>query len=121
MITIADPQDFGLRELRIAAELLAAFCQQPPRWLRGGLHLTMNTHNGNVFLTDEDFNVAMLNCGALDAWLFTPYDGHEGFLDELIAQFAPDDLHPDDAAYLRYWAEALEADLPEAWLVVDEE
>jgi hypothetical protein len=115
MSTTTDLQDFGFRELRIAAELLNAYCDQPPGWLGGGVHLMMNRNSGCVFLTDEDFNVAMINGGALDAWLFTPHDGHEGFLDELIAQHRPDDFHADDSDYIRQWAELLGFDLPQNW------
>lgn len=75
----------------------------------------MNSSSGNVFLTDEDFNVAMMNGGDLDAWLYAPYEGHEGFIDELTESYAPGDLHQDDADYIRHWAEQLNFYLPERW------
>lgn len=121
MTTTTDLQDFGFRELRLAAELLTGYCEHPPGWLGGGVHLMMNRMSGYVFLTDEDCNVAMMNGGTLDAWLFTPYDGHEGFIDELTDQYGPDDLHADDANYIRQWAEILGFDLPERWLEAEEE
>lgn len=115
MTTTTDLQDFGFRELRLAAELLTAYCERPPGWLGCGVHLMMNRMSGCVFLTDEDCNVAMMNGGALDAWLFTPYDGYEGFIDELTEQYGPDDLHADDADYIRQWADMLGFDLPKRW------
>lgn len=115
MTTTTDLKKFGFRELKMAAELLAAYCENPPEFLRDGIELMMNTSSGNVFLTDEDFNVAMMNGERLDAWLFTPYDGHEGFLDELTDQHDPQDLHHEDAAFIREAAERLNFDLPESW------
>jgi len=115
MTTTTDLQDFGFRELRLAAELLSAYCERPPGWLGGGVHLMMNRMSGNVFQTDEDCNVAMLNGGILDAWLFTPHDGLEGFVDELTDQYSPHHLHPDDEEYIRHWSEQLGFYLPKAW------
>ncbi|MBR2536524.1 MAG: hypothetical protein IKE66_10675 [Hyphomicrobium sp.] len=115
MTTTTDLQDFGFRELRLAAELLATYCECPPSWLGRGVHLMMNPMSGNVFLTDEDCNVAMMNGSALDAWLFTPHDGLEGFIDELTEQYNPDHLHADDEAYIRHWADELGFYLPKAW------
>lgn len=115
MRTTTDLRDFGIRELRLAAELLNAYCDVPPSWMGKGVGLMFNRESGCVFLTDEDFNVAMMNSGKLDAWLFTPHDGHDGFIDELTAGHAPGDLHTDDAAYIRHWAEELGFELPECW------
>lgn len=115
MSTTTDLKDFGYRELKQAAELLTAYCENPPDWLGDNLHLMMNRHSGFVFLTDEDSNVAMINGGRLDAWLFTPHHGHEGFIDELTAQYAPDDLNKEDADYLRHWADTLGFTLPDNW------
>lgn len=56
-----------------------AYCDQLPRWLGKGLALMLNRESGDLFLTDEDFNVAMMNGGKLDAWPFTPHEGHGGF------------------------------------------
>ena len=61
MTTTTDLQDFGFRELRMAAALLTAYCESPPEFLSSGVHLMMNMHSGFVFLTDEDFSVAMMS------------------------------------------------------------
>ena len=116
MKTTTDLSDFGYRELKMAADLLQAYCNgNKPEWLGDDIQLMMNTGSGYVFLTDQDCNVAMLNGDELDAFLFTPHDGHEGFIDELTEQYAPDDLNCDDEEYLRNWAETLDFDLPENW------
>ena len=115
MTTTTDLKNFGYRELKMAAELLTAYCETSPDFLEDGVHLMMNRHSGNVFLTDEDFNVAMMNGGKLDAWLFTPYEGHEGFIDELTDQYSPDDLNREDAEFILDWAERLSFTLPVTW------
>lgn len=115
MSTTTDLKEFGFRELKMGADLLKAYCENKPEFLSDEVHLMMNKHSSNVFLTDSDFNVAMFNGDELDAWLFTPYDGHEGFMDDLTAQFSPDDMHEDDVEFLRHWAEILNFELPEIW------
>ena len=82
MTTTTDLGDFGFRELKLAAELLAAYCESPPDFLTSRIQLMMNTHSGCVFLTDEDFNVAMMNGGSLEQWLFCPECGAEGFAED---------------------------------------
>ena len=83
MTTTTDLSDFGFRELRLAAELLTAYCENPPACLGDGICLMMNTTSGYVFLTDEDFNVAMMNGDKLEQFHSYPECGAEGFADEL--------------------------------------
>ena len=64
----------------------------------GTMKPAFNMNSGYVFLTDDDYNVLMENNGELDMFLFTPYDGHEGFYDELILDI--EDYHPEDQEYL---------------------
>ena len=96
MTTTTDLKDFGFRELKMAAELLKAYCENPPDFLSEGVHLMMNTYSCYVFLTDEDFNVAMMNGDKLDQWHFCPECGAEGFAEEL----------PDSACCQGYLREA---------------
>lgn len=95
MTTTTDLADFGFRELRMAAELLSAYCEQPPDFLTGGVHVMMNTHSGCVFLTDEDFNVAMMNGDTLEQWHHCPECGAEGFAEDM----------PDNGCCQRYLRE----------------
>lgn len=64
-----------------------------------------NKTSGNVFLTNSDYQTAMINPETrnLELWLFTPHDGHEGFLDDLIYDYMddPDDWDDEDVEYLR--------------------
>ncbi len=95
MTTTTDLQDFGFRELKMAAELLTAYCENPPEFLSSGVHLMMNTHSGYVFLTDEDFSVAMMSGSKLEQFLSCPECGAEGFAEEL----------PDNECCAAYLAE----------------
>ena len=83
MTTTTDLKDFGFRELRMAADLLNAYCENPPECLGDGVHLMMNLHSGCVFLTDEDFNVAMMNGDTLEPFHSCPECGAEGFAEDM--------------------------------------
>ena len=78
MTTTTDLQDFGFRELRMAAALLTAYCESPPEFLSSGVHLMMNMHSGCVFLTDEDFSVAMMSGDTLEQFHSCPEIGKGG-------------------------------------------
>lgn len=95
MTTTTDLKDFGFRELKMAAELLTAYCCSPPDFLTDGVHLMMNMHSGCVFLTDDDFNVAMMNGAALEQFHSCPDCGAEGFAEDL----------PDNECCRRYLKE----------------
>lgn len=83
-------------------------------WELNGLPDNFNTNevvpmfdknNGNVFLSNSEGQDVMINpeTGNLELWHFTPYAGHEGFLDELVEQYHedPDDWDDEDVEYLR--------------------
>jgi hypothetical protein len=74
---------FGFRELKMAAELLTAYCADKPDYLGDGVAVWMNTLSGNVFLSDEDFNVAMMNGDKLEQWHNCPECGEEGFAEDV--------------------------------------
>jgi hypothetical protein len=91
-IVTADLSDFGHRELKMAATLLAALSETHAN-LGDGITLYLNTHSGFVFLSDEDYNVAMMNGSELEAFYSCPECGHEGFANEM--------LHGEDDAECR--------------------
>ena len=78
MTTTIDLREFGCREPKMAAELSAANCENPPEFLGDGVHLMMNDRSVCVFLADEVSSVAMLNGGKLEQWLSCPECGAEG-------------------------------------------
>jgi len=58
---------FGFRELDIASKLLAKVSEYgyPRDFSDAGISLAFNTHSGYVFLTNEDYQVLMLENGKL--------------------------------------------------------
>jgi PAS domain-containing protein len=105
--------DFGSRERKMAAKLLAA--ELPREFSNSGVRLAMNKSSGFVFLTNDDYQVAMMNGNKLAIFHTTPYEGHEGFIEDLLNEHSPDDLNGEDVRYLREAAENEGVDLPEAW------
>ena len=73
--------------------------------------LEFNPNSGNVFLVDEDCNVAMMNGEYLEDWFTSPYDNEEGFFGELKEEYA--EMHVEDQEWLRDIAKSLNEELPE--------
>ena len=97
-MTTTNLAEFGYRELALAGELLTAYADTPkvcPYFTGNGVQLMMNTHSGNVFLTDEDCNVLMMNGNKLEGFYSTPYEGHEGFLKDLLNDWNENWENPD--------------------------
>jgi hypothetical protein len=81
-----DLADFGYRELHMAGVLLVAFknTQDKTEYFTGEkVRIAFNANSGNVFLVDDDYNVAMMNGHALKDWFTCPYCGHEGFKEDM--------------------------------------
>lgn len=102
-VVTADLSKFGCREIDMAAELLQALTRASrsptiDRRYMDGLTINMNINSGYVFLSDENYNCYMMNGDQLEQYLSSPYDGHEGFYDELVDQYG--DMHPDDKEWL---------------------
>ncbi len=86
-----DLSKFGFRKIGIAAELLTKYADGRRSWasleddLDGGVTVEFNPNSGEVFLTDEDYRVAMLNSdGKLENWVYCSNCGQEGFRSELL-------------------------------------
>jgi hypothetical protein len=93
--------DFGFRELRMVRDLLTAMLEQglPQDFDSEGVAPCMNRNSGFVFLTNSEYQVAMLNGDKLENFYSSPYGGHEGFKDDLIEQYA--NMHPEDQEWMR--------------------
>ena len=78
-----DLSSFGIKELREAGELLIAYADSHPDFLGDGVQVWFNSNSGYVFLSDEDFNVAMLDNGKLEQWFSCPNCGYEGFKEDM--------------------------------------
>ena len=84
-ITTADFSKFGYRERELAKVLLNAWNEQglPLYFNNKQVTVMMNTHSGNVFLTNSEYQVAMMNGDQLESFYFDTETGEEGFKDEL--------------------------------------
>ena len=87
-IVTADLSRFGHRERELAEELLKAWREQglPDDFYNDGVNISFNTHSGYVFLTNEEYQVAMMNGDKLESFYTDFETGEEGFLDELSSE-----------------------------------
>ena len=79
----SDLSEFGYIEIKEAARLLNAYVQERPEFLNSQIKIFFNKNSGCVFLSDEDFNVAMMNGDKLEQWFSCPSCGHEGFKEDM--------------------------------------
>lgn len=84
-ITTTDLAKFGYREKAMAAKLLQAMIDKglPNDFYDDEVTVMMNTNSGNVFLTNSEYQVAMMNGDKLESFYSCPECGHEGFFDEM--------------------------------------
>lgn len=102
---------FGARERGMLREILQAWNEQglPEDFSDDNVRPAFNMNSGFVFLVNEDCQTAMMNGDKLESFYSTPYDGHEGFWDELVEEYAG--MHRDDQRYMREIANG--RDLPD--------
>jgi hypothetical protein len=105
--------DFGSRERHMAAEILSK--DFPHGFYDEGVRIAFNMSSGYVFLTNDDYQVAMLNGDKLALWHSTPYSGLEGFIEDLIAEHSPNDINSEDADYIIERAQEELIELPSTW------
>jgi len=93
--------DFGQRERVMMEEILHQWNRGglPNPFYEGGVKFAMNQNSGCVFLTNEDYQVCMMNGDKLAMWYSCPYNGTEGFFEDLLYEYA--DMHQEDQEYLR--------------------
>ena len=93
-------QDFGYIELEEANKLTTAMKNGLPNDFIGlGVRLAFNRDSGYVFLTNSEYQVAMVDDeGKLYSYYTTPYDGYEGCLEDLLEEY--DNMHPEDKQYV---------------------
>lgn len=70
--TTTNLADFGIRELAKLAELIEAMKEQglPDDFSDDGVVPMMNKASGNVFLTNSNYEVAMLNGDDIESFYF---------------------------------------------------
>ena len=83
-ITTTDFAKFGNREKELAEELLKVWREQglPEDFYDDEVVIMMNTSSGNVFLTNSDYQVAMMAGDNLESFYHCPECGTEGFKDD---------------------------------------
>ena len=64
-----------------------------------GVKFAFNRNSGYVFLVNSDYQCCMMNGNSLESFYSTPYDGVEGFWDELAEEYP--DLCAEDQEYMR--------------------
>jgi len=77
-IQTADLSRFGYRELDEAGVLLKAYAEDQTDFLNEGLTLNFNANSGIVFLSDEDYNVGVLEDGKVVQFFSCAQCGYEG-------------------------------------------
>ncbi|MDO8526765.1 MAG: hypothetical protein Q7T03_03645 [Deltaproteobacteria bacterium] len=84
-ITTTDFSKFGSRERKMTEDLLKAWREQglPEDFYGDEVAVMLNTHSGCVFLTNADFQVAMMNRDNLESFYSCPICGQEGFKQEM--------------------------------------
>lgn len=103
--------DFGRKELAETRDLLDAMLNNglPDDFDDEGVVVAFNRNSGYVFLTNDEYQVAMVDDdGKLYSWYFTPYYGHEGSYEDLLAEALDGDWDDDvseDYEYLKDLAE----------------
>jgi hypothetical protein len=113
MTTTTDLSKFGFREIKMVADLLNAWIQHglPTDFENNEVVPMMNYQSGAVFLTNSEFQAAMMNGDKLEVFYSSPYEGKEGFFYELIDEYK--EMHPEDQEWFQSIAESLNKKLPE--------
>ena len=101
-IEYCDLSNFGYRELKEAMEILQAIIDNgyPDDFYDEGIQIGFNPNSGYVFLTNADYQTAMVVDGKLESWYFTPYEGHEGFYEDLVDEM-DDSWNSEDIEYVK--------------------
>ena len=83
-ITTTDLAEFGSRERNLLIELLIAWREQglPEYFFGEDVKPMFNKNSGYVFLTNNEYEVAMMNGDKLEQWFNCFNCGHEGFKED---------------------------------------
>ena len=99
--------DFGYREYEELKKILEAWFDGnglPDDFDDSGVRPAFNRNSGYVFLTNDEYQVAIEVDGQLESFYTTPYEGYEGTFDELLEE-ADASWNYEDLEYLRDIAE----------------
>ncbi len=81
----SDLGKFGNRERGMAEDLLREWNNGnlPDEFIDDEVSIAMNMNSGCVFLTNSEYQTAMMNGDNLEMWYNCPYCGHEGFKEDM--------------------------------------
>ena len=98
----SDLGDFGIREIKMARDLLDAWVNLglPADFLFDGVTVMLNPMSGYVFLTNAECQVAVIEDGELVSFYSSPWEGHEGTLAELVEMFDAETWNGEDIEWL---------------------
>lgn len=101
-MTTTNLSDFGYRELDMLKDLISAMIEQglPDNFSDDEVAPMMNQNSGNVFLTNSDYQVAMLNGTDLEMFYTLSYHGTEGFASDLYVEFCHGNINDEDLEQL---------------------
>lgn len=96
--TTTNLEDFGAIELYMLEQLLKAMREQglPEDFYDNEVVPMFNCYSGNVFLTNSEYQVAMMNGENLESFYFLGYHGYEGFLDDLLTDYDNGNIEKED-------------------------
>lgn len=99
--TTTDMTKFGYRERKLAEELLTASIDQgfPDDFEDDGVTIMFNMYSGNVFFTNSDYQVCMMNADKLESFYSLPYSGEEGFKEDFEGR-EKGEFNRDDIEFL---------------------
>src|SRR5665213_1960325 len=85
MTTTNDLSKFGFREIEMLRDILDSLVKHglPDNFSASGIHPTFNLNSGNVFLTNDEYEVAMLNGDTLESSYYCHECGNEGFAEDM--------------------------------------
>jgi hypothetical protein len=102
-MTTTNLADFGHRERELLIELLTQWNNDglPEDFYDDGVQPMMNQNSGYVFLTNSEYEVAMINddTGKLESFYTSPYEGKEGFFNDLLPQY--EEMHEEDKEWFK--------------------
>jgi hypothetical protein len=79
-----DLNKFGARELKMASRLLEEYANGncPEDFEQEGIYIAVNEESGNVFLVNDNLQIAMINVDKLETFYICCECGKEGFANE---------------------------------------
>lgn len=112
MTTTTNLAEFGFREIKMLRDILDAWVKDglPRDFDQDEVQPMLNTNSGKVFLTNAEFQAAMMNGDKLESFYSSPYEGKEGFFDELLDKYK--DMHREDQEWFQQIAESIGRELP---------